>query len=247
MAKPAPQTIFSSLYDRLKAHCKNLTQFMDENGLFARRIFTEIQKLENVNFDEFATLSMMFYAECGNHKRAIYYANLLLQRNPGGTTVLENIFVLGTKLLKPSVARQALPCYIEKPWSFGNQVCLELMTLGFYKQFLSSLEALKKANKASFDFSGGERIAQAMQEIGVSEEKSTQIIECVGDVLEKHHLCWHDEEPGYTIQSGEVGALFKVDVSPAKAAELDAELAEALIAKDLDTEPFFVSFVGTAQ
>ena len=136
---------------------------------------------------------------------------------------------------------------IEKPWSFGNQVCLELMTLGFYKQFLSSLEALKKANKASFDFSGGERIAQAMQEIGVSEEKSTQIIECVGDVLEKHHLCWHDEEPGYTIQSGEVGALFKVDVSPAKAAELDAELAEALIAKDLDTEPFFVSFVGTAQ
>lgn len=121
------------------------------------------------------------------------------------------------------------------------------VTLGFYKQFLSSLDALKKANKTSLDMSEGERIARAMQEIGISEEKSTQIIECVGDVLEKHHLRWYDGTPGYTVQSGEVGAWFKVDVSPSRAAELDAELARVLIAKNLDVEPFFVSFVGTAQ
>ncbi len=247
MTQATPKTICESLLVRLTGHCEHLTQFMSEDEFFARRFLSDARKLESANFDEFAVLSMMFYAECGNQKKAIHFANLSLQRNPGWVELIENIFVLGRRLLRPSVVRQALPCYTEKPCLFREQTCLEIMTLGFYKQFLSSLDALKKANKTSLDMSEGERIARAMQEIGISEEKSTQIIECVGDVLEKHHLRWYDGTPGYTVQSGEVGAWFKVDVSPSRAAELDAELARVLIAKNLDVEPFFVSFVGTAQ
>lgn len=247
MTQPAPETIYKRLYDRLTAHCKDSTKFMDANGLFARGLSNDINKLTNVDFDEFATLSMMFYAECGNHERAIHYANLLFDRNPESAIVINNILFLGNRLLRPSVVQRALPCYTERPCVFFEHSCLEIMTLGFYKQFLSSLEALKRANKISSDVSEYERIARVMQEIGVSEETSTQIIECVGNVLEKHHLRWHDGAPWYTAQSGEVGAWFKVDVSPSKAAQLDVELADVLITKGLDTEPFFVSFVGTAQ
>jgi hypothetical protein len=249
MAQAAPQTIFEKLLIRLIANIGGRRQFMSENDLFVISMFDEAKKLKNANFDEHIALLAMLHTECGNHAEALRNARLWHERNPQTPDVIENLIILGRKLLKPSVVRLVLPDYTEKPNLFSGELCLNIMVLGFYKHFISALEALGKAGKPLQD-SGMQdyaRVAILLRDSGISEEKSTKIIECVGDVLEKHHLCWHDGMPDYTTQDGEVGAWFKVDVSPVRAAELDVELADALITNGLDTEPFFVSFVGTAQ
>lgn len=92
-----------------------------------------------------------------------------------------------------------------------------------------------------------EKAAAFLQPRGVSDEMCARVVDAAGEVLRGHRLFWSDLHPKISMNDadGSVSMCLKVDSTYQHASAMTMETAERLIAEDLDTLPFYVSFLGT--
>lgn len=89
--------------------------------------------------------------------------------------------------------------------------------------------------------------AEALARWPVSDDQCARVIDAAGEVMRGHRLFWQDPAPKISVNSdaGTVAMRLRVDTTPAMAAQMTMETADKLIEQELDSLPFFVSFVGT--
>lgn len=251
MTAPKPETIYNKLFGRLISAANQSNTNLDRDNLFVRSLYADAEKLQKASFDQGLHVLAILDCECGDFDSFLQRAQLLRQRNPGNVVYIDMLVNAAYKRLMPSFAEPILGVYTEKPNECLPTGISLLMGIGAYKHFLKANAVMQKAHMipAHKDIHQNDlTIAQAMERLGMSQERMMAIIEQAGKVLAAHGLKWRGAAPfSYTLQNNEIGAWYNIDITPEQAAKLDDELYAALIDAELDTEPFFLSFVGIKQ
>lgn len=88
--------------------------------------------------------------------------------------------------------------------------------------------------------------AQLLRSQGVTDEVCATVVDAAGEVLRERKLFWLDQSPEYFVNdvSGTVGLQYRVSVDHSEAALMTMQTAEKLIERNLDTLPFYVTFLG---
>lgn len=114
---------------------------------------------------------------------------------------------------------------------------------------------LEQAERANIGLSNVDQIA-VMREIvseltrlGASDAELAAAIDCAGEVLRKRRLFWQDRAPRYLYDKGTgcMGVRYRIDVSPSEAAEMNEELTDLLIDRNVHLAPVTLGFIGTAR
>lgn len=92
-----------------------------------------------------------------------------------------------------------------------------------------------------------DQAAKFLKEHGISDDLCARVVDAAGEVLRSRKLFWCDEYPQISVndEDGTVSMRMRVDTSPQEASSMTMETAGKLISQDLDTLPFYVSFIGT--
>lgn len=248
MIAPQPQTIYEKLFDRLISAANQSNTNLDRDNLLIRSLYVDAEKLQKANFDQGLHVLAILDCECGDFDSFLQRAQLLRQRNPGNVVYIDMLVNAAHKRLMPSFAAHVLDVYTEKPHAVMPEGITQLMDIGAYKHFLKADSVMQKAHMQPIHqdiYQSDIAVAKAMDALGMSQERMMAIIEQAGKVLAANGLKWRGMGPlSYTLQNNEIGAWYNIDVTPEQAAKLDDELYTALIDAELDTEPFFLSFVG---
>ena len=89
-----------------------------------------------------------------------------------------------------------------------------------------------------------------MGQLGVSDAQLAAMLDVAGEKLRADHLLWMDKRPDITVLAADQGGPamafeYRVDVTPAVAAQMTWDLAEALVTRDLNRPHIAVGFLGT--
>ena len=247
MTTPKPATTLLMLQDRLIRGCRERRTFFEKGDLFIHGLHTDAKGLQKSNYQEWLVISLMIATECGQHKDVKDYVQQLSRSLPNAG-VCHNILVASSRLLKPSLVTPFLQNHVDAPTRDLLESVPPLATIGAHRQFYLAIETLKKAKVNVLNIGSYQHVinmAKNMRNTGVEEATTMAIMECAGKILEKHHLKWVAHETFDTFHDGEMGVFLPIDVAPSVAAKLDVELFDKLSEKELDTVPFFVSFIGT--
>lgn len=92
-----------------------------------------------------------------------------------------------------------------------------------------------------------EEIARLMSSLGMSDDSCASVIDVAGEILRKHRLLWLGSKPNFIVDSTSQSVLmrFDVDASYSAASAMSNEAIDLLIARNLDSCPFMIDFVGT--
>lgn len=92
--------------------------------------------------------------------------------------------------------------------------------------------------------------AAALAELGTSDAQMAAMIDVAGKILRDNKLYWKEDLPDMTVLTADQGgpALafeYRVDVTPARAAQLSWGLAEELVSQGLERPGVAIGFLGT--
>lgn len=153
----------------------------------------------------------------------------------------------GTEFLR--FAREA----VEKPLPHPlHMVIPSMATLGAFRPARAAIEAANRQQRvaqATPSFQAAREGARVLDELGVTDEAMARAVDIVGEVFWKHRLIWlgpsaelwvslPGKEPSLMLQ-------YRVQLTPADAAELSWELAEALVHEDLPPTGISFGLLGT--
>ena len=247
MPAPQPQTIYDKLFTRVSDYCEELRTFMVRNDLTVRSFFRDAEKLKKADFEQGTGILAVLECECGDLEASMAYIQVLHECNLADIHPIDLAITASYKHLRPSVLAPYLQLYAAEPMVYRQENAQQLMVLGAFQHYLDAVAAYEQeGTELDIPIERLRAFAQQMLRSGIREQDAMAIVETAGKVLKQHELRWYDGSPEFTSFDGDVGMWFKVDVSPETAAKLDSELCEQLIQQELDTAPFFVSFVGTA-
>ncbi len=251
MAQAKPQTIYQELNDKITALADGAETFFDHQNLYIRRLYNDANKLKQANFEQGMAFLAILDCECGNLEDAIEKLQQIIKKGDAYYWASSLLLVASVRFLRPGIVAEHLDNLSTVPHSFfGEDVPSKCLTIGAYTHALKAAATLERSKIEIRDKglpSVVIDVASHMHQSGISQDTSTAIIECAGRVLARHKIRQSGVQPIYTLHNDETCAWVKIPVTPEYAAQLDLELAEELISKGLDVEPYFVSFVGTKR
>lgn len=109
---------------------------------------------------------------------------------------------------------------------------------------LAALSAPKEVNMDKVKLA-----TQVLRSQGVTDELCATVVDAAGEVLRERKLFWLDQSPEYFVNdmSCTVGLQYRVSVDHSEAALMTMQTAEKLIERNLDTLPFYVTFLGASS
>ena len=250
MAVPKPQTIYSRLSERVEQIARISAVDWNRDDLSVRSLYADAQKLLGVDFEKGTHILAILDFECGDVAGFVEKTERLLHVGSSYSLYVGTLLQAASARLLPALAQPVLDDYVGQPHKFMSETVHALMTVGAYAHFLKADAVMRKANmvpRFQQVHQNLVNVAQTIQDQGLQQDRVMAIVEQAGKVLATHGLKIRNRVPKYSIQNGEVSAWYYLNVTPTEAAQLDDELFAALVDAGLDTEPFFISFLGTAQ
>mgnify|MGYP003362557963 FL=1 len=249
MTAPQAETIFEDLFQKVSELTDRDGGYLSKNDLYVRSLYRDAEKLKKANRVHGEVIQGMLAAGCGQIDEAVECFNLALKLSHEYHMHANLLFTMGARFLLPSITIQHLDRLTGEPHAFFDEGTLvRALALGAYEHVLAAAATLERVMgdnaKGGGVIDAVRAVASKMEKSGIQQAKSTRIVECAGKVLKRHNLRHLGSTPEYTTQDREVGMWIKLPVTPGRAAELELELINDLIAEGLDVEPFFVSFIG---
>ena len=244
-----PATIAKRVGDQINESMLDMTGFFEPHAFRILRWRDELQKLMKADAKEAHRWDAMLHHMTGNAtemERSINNAIALgLPASLAATDFL-------TGFANLTMAGKALPHYQKSvDIKYGN--LLDSVYVGvavglfqradvlFEQALLAKLEMPKE-----FDVDVVKTAAHLLRSQGVTDELCAQVVDAAGEVLRGRGLFWLDQSPKLMVNdlTKTVGIQYRVAADYADAALMTIETAEKLIDRDLDTLPFYVTFIG---
>lgn len=123
---------------------------------------------------------------------------------------------------------------------------------GCFRACAGAIAASVKAGRvaqATKDFAVAKRAAQALDQAKIPDEIVWKMLDEVGSIAERDSLLWMNDMPDLSVLLEEEGGplvrmAFRVAVSPEQACEMNLELIDRLVERDLHPFGVSVGFIG---
>lgn len=244
-----PATIATNIGQQLHAQMSQMGHFYDADSFILLRIDAENKKLMSVD-------------------PAGFYRNLaVIAHMRGNLEALEAHLLKAQKINKFDVDNETTRVCLYANLGFASKA-LEFFNNsvdikhGNLSQFASnasgigafqrSIEIMQQASLAKLELPNLELMTALneagviLRDQGVADALCAKIIDVAGEVLRSRKLFWLNPHPAICVNkaSRTVAMCMAVDVSPDEAANMTMETATKLIALNLDSAAFYVSFRG---
>jgi hypothetical protein len=213
-------------------------------------VLDECNKLQKVSVIEASLLKANVYALTGELDEVErWLKNAERNRAPEGDVLQcrEIVYFLTAQISK------ALPLFERTLALSGpNKSALLMRTLAtaWFKKALAVVDSMEPGNVDPVLARTAQQGAQMMDEIGLSEETASLIMDTAHRHMVENKLIWLDAVPEINFLAAEHGGpaihvAYRIEVTPEAAAEMNWVLAAELADRNLDNKGLLVSYRGT--
>lgn len=245
-----PATISQRVGEQINASMLRMTHFYQPTDFAVLRWMDELKQLMRANAMEAYRWQAMVHHMTGDSlemERSLENASRL------GLSVSSVADDFLTGYVNLTMATKALPYYRSGIDIKNGNVVGSInigVAVGFFQRALELLEQVMLAKlelPEEFNVNMVKCAADVLKAQNVNDDLCAQVVDAAGEVMRARKLFWLDQSPVYTINevSRTVGLQYRVAVDHAEAASMTMETAEKLIERDLDTLPFYVTFLGS--
>lgn len=244
-----PATIARRVGDQINATMAKMTRFFDPSEFQMLRWTDELRKLTKADAKEAYRWQAMLHHMTGN---SVEMENSLLNASKLGLHSSEIATDYLTAYANLTMASKALPHY-HTGVDIRNGNILDNINVGVaVGLFQRANELLEQATAAKlelpkeFNMDLVKSAAHVLRAKNVTDNVCAQVVDAAGEVLRGRGLFWLGQSPVLILNevNHTVGLEYRVAVDYAEAALMTMETAEKLIDRDLDTQPFYVTFLG---
>ena len=246
---PKPQSIAADISEMVRSLALTAGTFEKARELSVA-VLDECDKLQKVSVVQASLLKANVYALTGELDQAEKWLKNAEQNRAPAEDLLrsrEIVYFLTAQISK------ALPLF-ESIVALGvrNKPNLLMKTLAtaWFRKAMIVLDTMEPGTVDPNLARAAQVGAQMMDEIGLSEETASLIMDKAHGQLVQNKLIWLDAVPEITFLAAKHGGpaihvAYRVEVTPEAAAEMNWELAADLAASDLDSKGLLVSYRGT--
>jgi hypothetical protein len=185
----------------------------------------------------------------GDVENAEHYLRRAQERGGAPEAVAENALMVYSNLVYATKAQAAARTSVDIRFGNVREKIASVLASGGVSQVRT---LLGQAEKAGLDM---DTIAQmaAMKEIAANmpqtaeeDKRMAAAIDCAGEVLRERKLFWLERAPRfrYDASTGCMGIRYRVAVAPSEAAQMTLQVADLLIARQLQDVPLTLGFTG---
>ena len=249
--QPSPLTIANSIIEDIRSRIVNQPTYISRGDFWLRQKAREIEKLKSVD-----TINYWILRACLNYFQgnvADMEQCLDQASNICSDTTVELVRLqLRANVCLASRSQDLFREFVDIKFQNLKHNILVSKTIGAFQGAMRKFSQAELAHVNIDDESFVTQMkhaAQLLEKLGVTDPDCAGVIDCAGHILRERKLFWMNSAPDLSVyeETHGVALRFKLNTSYAQATEMNGELADLLISKNLDQLPFYVTFEGSFQ
>lgn len=242
---PLTASKVSELVDEINSVLQSETHYASQDSFWFRRMLSEVNKLKAANEIEGYNVLAQLYGLAGEVDNARRFIDTAIRLGGGPllrinkAVILSNAghFVEAVGPFNEGVDPRAAGFFTSR-WKLG--LCLgRIHTL---QDFASQAKAMELEHIERVDMGLISRIARLMDEISLTDEQLTALLETAGELLREKRLFFTGEGPEFAVWDDDpleqhVSIMFGLRVDVSEAIELDEELGHRLFEQHGELPP----------
>ncbi len=248
MTIPAPQTIAQDISRKVVDLLDQSDKFLTSD-MRVTKLLHEAGKVQGIDAAAGMKLKAAICVAQGNPTEANrLMKSVALLTGEDGDWVTK-VLGINQHFLLASVAQQHVAKIDRIPDNELLSYCEILVAVG---AFSATHKAVRRMDAKHLKFRA-ESLAEVaciahevLGSVGITDSQCARVLDAAGEVLRAHQYRWHTASPRLTVDRErlEVALRIPVRASVEIASNMNNDLAELLIDRELDTLPFFVAFRG---
>lgn len=251
MPVASPKSIVSEVYNQLSRSILDQKRYLDVNDEQYRAWEREIDKLLFKQTGSAHLCYALLAQLAGDVEAAELHLERARKHGESASLVNENVLLVYSNLVCATKFLSAAESSVSVP---ANNVARYLHPMMASGGFAMLRKLLQQTESAGVDMTGHEHVATlrslvSVVPVDVTDAQYAAAIDTAGDVLRKHRLFWYGSEMriSHDEATGCAGIRYRVGVSTNAAAEMNLELVDLLIDRNLIDVPLTLGFIGVGE
>lgn len=252
MSTQQPATIALRTIEQIDECLSTATDFQSQTDFFQYRMEDELVKLQKVDAIE-AFKGRAYLALLRGDLQGIE-DNLDKAERLRGESIFTGMprLICYGGLLYATKALNLFAHYVDVQNGTLSKGVVIAASIGAFQQYANVRAQAHRANiELPFveEMKEFDEAVDLLREYEVSDADCAKVMDAAGEVLRNHGHFWNGDFHKLTLDKGfgSVGMQIQVCITAQEAASMTLETADKLIERDLDTLPFYVSFLGIKE